>query len=226
MKIKSIKKLETPQKTFDIETENTHTYQLSNGTIVHNTTSTALGTSSGIHARFAKYYIRRLRYNKNEPIAQYLMINVPELVEEEFGNPDGIVVSIPQKSPDNSILRDETALDTLGRVKFFHENWIKGTHQRGENTHNVSCTINIKNNEWTKVREWMWANKEYYSGISVFPYDGGSYKQAPFEECTEEDYNRLIPFLKEINLLNVIEDMDRTDLKGEVACSGNSCDII
>jgi ribonucleoside-diphosphate reductase alpha chain len=190
------------------------------------TTSATLGTSSGVHARFAPYYIRRVRYNKSEPIAQYLIDNLPELVEDEFGNPEGIVVSVPQKSPDDSLFRDESALDTLERVKFFHENWIQPGHHKGENTHNVSCTINIKPREWEKVREWMWTNKESYSGISVFPYDGGSYKQAPFEECTEEEYNRLLQYVHDIDLTAVIEDNDSTDLKGELACAGGACEII
>lgn len=190
------------------------------------TTSTALGTSSGIHARFGKFYIRRLRYNKNEPIAQYLINNLPDLVEEEFGNPNGIVVSIPQKSPDDSILRDESALDSLERVKFFHENWIQPTHKKGENTHNVSCTINIKTKEWEKVREWMWTNRECYSGISVYPFSDSTYIQPPFEECTEKEYDRLFQFINDIDLTKVIEDTDSTDLKDQLACSGSSCDII
>lgn len=225
VKIKSISKLEDKYFTLDIETGSTHTYRLSNNTITHNTVSTALTTSSGIHARFAKYYIRRIRYNKNEPIAQYLMLNLPDLVEEEFGNPNGIVLSIPQKSPEESILRDETAIDILERVKFFHENWIQPCHHKGENSHNVSCTINIKSNEWNRVKEWMWNNRESYNGISVFPYDGGTYKQAPFEECTKEEYERLLVFIKNIDLKDVYEENDITDLKGELACSGNSCDI-
>lgn len=190
------------------------------------TTATVLGTSSGVHARFAPYYIRRLRYNRNEPIAQYLINNLSNLVEDEFGNPNGIVVSIPQKSPETSILRDESAINTLERVKFFHDNWIKPTHHKGKNTHNVSCTINIRTKEWDKVKEWMWLNKDSYSGISVFPYDGGTYKQAPFQECTKEEYNKLMQYINNIDLTSVIEDVDMTNLKENLACSGNSCDIM
>lgn len=191
------------------------------------TVSLVMGTSSGIHARYANYYIRRLRFNKNEAIAIYLKNNIPNLVEDEFGNPNGVVVSIPIKAPEGSIMRTESPIQTLERVKFFNENWIRKTHRKGVNYHNVSCTINIKNNEWEKVGKWMWQNKESYAGISVLPYDGGTYIQAPFEECTEEKYNELITYAKDINLSQVIEFFDNTNLKDQAACMGGaSCEIL
>ena len=189
------------------------------------TAALVLGTSSGIHARYAPFYIRRMRYNKNEPIAQYLMINLPELVEEEFGNSNGVVVSIPIKSPETSIFRTESAIETLNRVKFFHTNWTQKGKVIGDLNHNVSCTINIKNNEWNKVEKWMWDNKDDYNAIAVLPDDNGTYKQSPFEECDEKTYNRLISFVKDIDLTKVIEELDVTDLKGELACSSGSCEI-
>lgn len=188
--------------------------------------SCVLGTSSGIHARFAPYYIRRMRFNKNEHIAKYLINELPNLVEDEFGNPNGIVLSLPQKSPENSIYRTESALETLERVKFFYINWIKASHNRGDITHNVSCTVNIKNNEWEKVGKWIWENKDYYNALSVLPYDGGTYIQAPFEECNKEKYEEMMKFIKKIDLSNVIENEDETQLKEQVACGGNSCEII
>lgn len=191
------------------------------------TTSICLGTASGVHARYAKYYIRRLRFNNNEPIAQYLKLNIPELVENEFGNTNGCVVSIPVKSPETSIFRTESAIDTLERVKFLYENWILPTHMNGVATHNTSCTINVKENEWGIVGEWMLNNNNYYSAISVLPYDGGSYIQSPFEECTEEKYNELMKYVNNIDLTYVFEDNDLTNLKDQVACAGSvSCDIM
>lgn len=80
--------------------------------------------------------------------------------------------------------------------------------------------------EWDVVAEWMWENRDVYNGLSVLPYDGGTYKQAPFQDCTEEEYNRLNKYLKSIDLTKVIEEQDETDLKGELACSGGACDII
>jgi len=115
------------------------------------TTSLTLGTSSGIHAWHAPYYIRRLRVGKNEAIYNYLSQSHPELVEDEYFRPhDTAVISVPQKSPDNAILRSESALDLLERVKRVSIEWVKGGHRKGQNTHNVSATITIKEDEWAQ----------------------------------------------------------------------------
>jgi ribonucleoside-diphosphate reductase alpha chain len=183
-------------------------------------------SSSGIHAWFAPYYIRRIRVGKNEALYQYLYLNHTELVEDEFFKPnEQAVISIPVKAPEDSIFRTETPLDTLKRVKKIHEEWIKIGHRKGSNTNNVSTTINIKDDEWNKVGKWMWENKDSYNGISVLPYDGGSYKQAPFEEIDEKTYNKLIKKLKEVDLTKVIELTDNVDLKDNLACSGGACEI-
>ena len=191
------------------------------------TTSLTLGTSSGIHAWHNDYYIRRLRVGKNEAIYQYLMINHPELVEDEYFRPhDTAVISVPQKAPEGSITRHESALELLERVKSVHLNWVKKGHRSGQNTNNVSATITIKPDEWEPVGEWMWENKHNYNGLSVLPYSDHTYMQAPFEDCDEETYNKLFTTLADVNLDNVIEIEDNTDLKGEAACAGGACEII
>ena len=190
------------------------------------TTSLTLGTSSGIHAWHNDYYIRRIRVGKNEAIYDYLMINHPEMIEDDYFRPhDTAIISVPQKAPEGSITRHESALDLLERVKHVHLNWVKKGHRNGQNTNNVSATITIKPEEWEEVGEWMWENKNNYNGLSVLPYDGGTYVQAPFEDCDEETYNKLLPSLKLVNLDNVIELEDNTDLKGEAACAGGACEI-
>ena len=190
------------------------------------TASCVMGTASGIHARHSKYYIRRIRYNKQEPIAQYLMQNHPELVEEEEFNPLNIVVALPQKSPVTSVVREEeSAIDTLERVRFFNENWVTPGHRSGPNQHNVSCTISVRPNEWGKVGKWMWENRNVYSGIAVLPYSDAIYKQAPFEECDEETYNTMMKNLKSIDLTKVLESEDNTNLLGELACAGGACEV-
>lgn len=190
------------------------------------TASCVMGTSSGIHARHSSYYIRRIRYNKQEPIARYLMTNHPELVEEEEFNPLNIVVAIPQKSPAISTVREnESAIDTLERVRFFNDNWVTPGHRTGPNRHNVSCTISVRPNEWGKVGKWMWENRDVYSGIAVLPYSDAIYKQAPFEECDEETYNKMMKNLKSIDLTKVIESEDNTNLLGELACAGGACEV-
>jgi ribonucleoside-triphosphate reductase (thioredoxin) len=190
------------------------------------TTSLTLGTSSGIHAWHNDYYIRRLRVGKNEAIYKYLKGVHPELVEDEYFRPhDTAVISIPQKAPENSILRTESPMDLLQRVKEVAEEWIKPGHRSGSNTHNVSATISLKAEEWEKAGEWMWNNRESYNGLSVLPYDGGSYIQAPFEDITKEEYDIKIKTLMSVNLANVLESTDDTDLSGEIACGGGSCEV-
>jgi ribonucleoside-diphosphate reductase alpha chain len=190
------------------------------------TTSLTLGTSSGIHAWHAPHYLRRVRVGKNEAIYQHLAEIHPELVEDEYFRPhDTAVIQVPQRAPEGSILRSESALELLERVKQFSTHWIKRGHRRGQNTHNVSATVTIKEDEWDEVGEWMWKNRKFYNGLSVLPYDGGTYIQAPFEECDEETYNKMMQSLEEIDLSHIIEMQDDTNLQGELACAGGSCEI-
>ena len=190
------------------------------------TSSLTLGTSSGIHAWHNDYYIRRIRVGKNEAIYTYLSINHLELVEDEYFRPhDTAVISVPQKAPQGSILRYESALDLLNRVKFFYQNWIKPGHRSGQNTHNISATISIKDDQWEEVGKWMWENRKFYNGLSVLPYADHTYKQAPFEDCTEEKYEEMLQHLHSVDLSKIVELVDNTDLKGEAACAGGACEI-
>jgi ribonucleoside-diphosphate reductase alpha chain len=190
------------------------------------TTSLTLGTSSGIHAWHNDYYIRRVRVGKNEAIYSHLVLHHTELVEDEYFRPhDTAVIGIPQKAPADAIFRTESPIQLLERVKKVHGEWIKPGHRTGNNTHNVSATVSIREHEWDAVGEWMWENKEYYNGLSVLPYDGGTYIQAPFEDCTKEKYEELMKTLTEVDLSKVIEIEDNTDLSGEVACAGGACEV-
>ena len=190
------------------------------------TTSLTLGTSSGIHAWHNKYYIRRLRVGKNEAIYNYLIQNIPELVEDcKFRGHDTAILSVPQRAPEGAITRHETALDLLRRVKKVSDEWIQAGHHKGSNSHNVSATITIKDEEWDEVGKWMWENRGCYNGLSVLPHDGGSYVQAPFEDCDQETYEKMLALVKNINLDLVIETEDETDLSGEIACGAGGCEI-
>jgi ribonucleoside-triphosphate reductase len=190
------------------------------------TSSLTLGCSSGIHAWHNDYYLRRVRVGKNEAIYTYLKINHPELVEDEYFRPhDTAVIGVPQKAPEGSILRSESPLQLLERVKWFNQNWIKPGHRTGMNTHNISATVSIREHEWDAVGNWMWENKEHFNGLSVLNYDGGSYIQSPFEDITEEKYNQLMETLHDVDLSNVVELEDNTDLTGELACAGGACEI-
>ena len=190
------------------------------------TTSLVLGTSSGIHAWHNKYYIRRMRVGKNEAIYNYLAIHHPELIEDEYFRPhDTAVIEIPQAAPKGSIIRTESAFDLLDRVKKIATEWVKPGHKSGSNTHNVSATISLKENEWEKAGEWMWKNRDNYNGLSVLPYDGGTYTQAPFEDVTKTKYDEMSKTLQDIDLSKIVESDDNTDLSGELACAGGSCEI-
>ena len=218
------------------------------------TTSLVLGTASGIHAWHNDYYLRTMRFNKNEDIAAYLMVNHPELCEDDVLRPaDTVCVRIPVKAPEGSIFRTETAIDTLERVKKFSLEWIKAGHITGDNTHNVSATISIdksrmytefspmgafppndsvykvaqdgKLDEWEVVGQWMWDNREFYNGLSVLPYFGGSYVQAPFSDITKEEYEERIKTLKALDLTKVVEIDDNVEFSQVTACAGGSCSI-
>ena len=190
------------------------------------TTSLVLGTSSGIHAWHNDFYVRRLRVGKNEAIYSYLLNNHPELVEDEyFRAHDTAVISVPQASPKNSIVRTESAFDLLERVKKVSTDWVAPGHRAGSNTHNVSATISLKEDEWDRAGEWMWENRNSYNGLSVLPYNGGTYIQAPFEDITEAEFNKMVEMLSDIDLSKVTEVEDNTDLSGELACSGGSCEV-
>jgi ribonucleoside-diphosphate reductase alpha chain len=190
------------------------------------TTSLVLGTASGIHAWHAPYYLRTMRFGKTEDIASYLIVNHPELVEDDVLRPqDTVCVRIPVKAPEGSIFRTESPIDTLERVKKFSTQWIKPGHTSGPNTHNVSATISIKENEWEHVGQWMWDNQECYNGLSVLPYWGGTYKQAPFEDITEEEYNTRLAALHSLDLTNVIELDDVVEFGQVVACAGGACEV-
>ena len=191
------------------------------------TSSLVLGTSSGIHAWHNDYYIRRIRVGKNEAIYTHLSINHPELVEDDFFKPTiQAVISVPQQAPPGSILRTENVMDMLERVKKFNTQWVKKGHRKGANTNNVSATVSIQEHEWEKVGQWMWNNKETFNGLSVLPYFGGTYKQAPFEDITEDQFNEMVTHLHNIDLSKVVEFSDNTALMDQAACAGGACEIV
>lgn len=191
------------------------------------TTSLVLGTSSGIHAWHADYYIRRMRAGKDEALAQYMMQAAPLLVEQDVEIPHQVVLSFPQKAPEGAIVRTESMLSLLERVKTVSVDWVAQGHRSGANKHNVSCTISVKENEWEQLTEWMWNNKEHYSGISVLPFFGAeAYLQLPFEDISKEKYEELLPHLMGIDIGKVFEDNGSAiNLSAELACAGGVCEL-
>jgi len=210
------------------------------------TTSLVLGVSSGIGAWFSAYYFRTLQCAVGDDLYNYFKKNHPELVKVMDLDSTSAVISIPQKAPANAILRDdENALEMLERVKKFYEEWVAVGHRRGSNTNNVSATVFIHDDkvyrpnnsysgyvpkadmltEWQAVGKWMWENRDSFNGLSCLPYDGGSYVDAPFQECTRAQYEEKLKYIQNIDLSKIKEIDDNTNLTGELACAGGSCEI-
>jgi len=190
------------------------------------TTSLVLGTSSGVHAWHDDYYMRRIRLGKNEALYSYLSIYHPEMLEDDVFKPTiQSVLSIPQKSPEGSITRSESALEMLERIKKLNKEWIKPGHRRGSNMHNVSATVTIKKDEWGQVGDWLFDNKEYFTALSFLPEDLGTYVQAPFTTITKQEFDEAVKSLHSIDLSKVVEIDDNTALMDQSACAGGACEI-
>lgn len=193
------------------------------------TASIVVGSSSGVHAWHNDFYIRRMRVGKNEALYFYMLKNFPLLVEDCVFKPHlEAVMSFPQKAPEGSILRTESFMDLLERVRRFNQEWIKPGHNRGVQRHNISCTISLKDNEWAECGQWMWDNRDQYNGISVLPYDGGTYVQSPFEDCTKDMYEGLMAYIEaqgNFDLTLVNEEDDNTAHTAELACAGGACEV-
>jgi ribonucleoside-triphosphate reductase len=188
--------------------------------------SAVLGTSSGLHARHGNNYLRRVGVKKNSEIGEFLMSEIPGLIEQHNTDDDKILAVIPQQAPEGSIGREsETALSVFNRAMKYNVNWIAPGHISGANRNNMSCTISVRENEWDDLREKMWEHRELYNGLSILPYDGGTYVQAPFEECDRATYERYMSMVKPLDFTKIIETTDTTEQSAEAACAGGSCEL-
>lgn len=193
------------------------------------TSSLVVGTSSGIHAWHSKKYVRNMQCRVGDDLYKFFSENHPELIKVMDYDPNSAVIGIPIEAPEIAITREnESTFDLLRRVKEYNLDWVKTGHNRGPNTNNVSATISVKEDEWDEVGKWMWDNKDTYNGLSVLPYDGGSYKDAPFQEVDDETFNRKLEYIKnsKIDLTKIIEEEDYTDQKGELACGAGGCEVL
>lgn len=188
------------------------------------TTSCVVGTSSGIHAWHSDYFIRRVELNSTDPLTQYFINNNPEILKPLKRLPGSYALEIPIKAPQDAITRhNESAESLLSRVQYVTKNWIKPGHRSGDNTHNVSVTISVKEEEWDFVREWLWDNRDSFNGASILPFDGGTYTEAPFEDISKEDYEFRYSLLKPLDLSKILEENDNTQFTQEIACAGGKC---
>lgn len=189
--------------------------------------SATVGSSSGIHDRHDDFYLRRVRISQDDALAKYLWSVVPGLCEEAKNEANTMVIAIPQKSPPGAkIRRNSTALALWNRAKAYNINWITPGHRSGPNHNNVSCTINVKPDEWEALGEALWNDRALYTGISLLPYDGGSYVQAPFQSCDEATFNKYNALVKEIDLRQIIETTDNTTRSATISCGGGACELV
>jgi len=188
------------------------------------TVSQLVGCSSGIHPDYSKYYIRRVRVAKTDPISQ-LMIDQGVPYNPEVGTTlettDTYVFDFPMKGSAKRVKDKETALSQLEYYKLFKTNWCD---ERG----NPSCTIYVKEHEWLEVGAWVYKNWEHINGLSFLPDDGGVYQLAPYEAITKEEFNRLHSNFPNVDFekLKEYEAVDNTAGAKELACSAGNCDLI
>lgn len=180
------------------------------------TVSQLVDSASGIHPRHSKYYIRRVRGDKKDPLTQFLIQQgVPN--EACVYKPDQTVVfSFPQKAPAGITRADVSPQSHLAL-------WL--TYQRHWCEHKPSVTISVEEKDWPSVGAWTWDHFEEISGVSYLPYDGGTYRQAPYEECTEETYEELKASIPHINWEDLKENTDNVEGAQQLACSAGVCEI-
>ena len=182
------------------------------------TVSQLVDSASGIHTRHSDYYIRTIRMDKKDAIYTFLKEKGVHVEDEQFRPESTAVFSFPIKSPNGSITRnDKTALEQL-------ELWL--TYQRHWCEHKPSVTISVRDEEWLEVGAWVYKHFDEISGISFLPHSDHSYVQAPYQECTKEEYTKLLKETpKSIDFKELIEDDDMTEGAQTMACVGNSCEI-
>ena len=180
--------------------------------------------SAGIHAWHGEHFLYSKQVKKSEDLYKYLVSVVPGLVRDNPYSPlSEALITVPVKAPAGAILRTETAIDLLERIKRYQNNWVNTGHRSGVNKHNVSATVTVKPHEWGVIGDWLWQNKDSYGGLSFLPEDGGSYLWQPYQECSKAEYDRYSAQVKNIDLTELVENGDETDLVGEVACGGGAC---
>jgi ribonucleoside-diphosphate reductase alpha chain len=182
------------------------------------TVSQLVDSASGIHARHNDYYVRTIRIDKKDPVYEFLKSQGIK-VEDEVNNPsETAVFSFPMKAPKGAITRnDKTAMEQL-------ENWL--VYQRHFCEHKPSVTISVKDDEWLDVGAWVWKYFDELSGISFLPHSDHSYQQAPYTDCTKEEYKALTKETPEtIAWDEFIEVMDNTTSAQTLACTGGQCEI-
>jgi len=182
------------------------------------TVSQLVDSASGIHTRHDHYYIRRVRGDNKDPLTQHLIAaGIP--AEPDVMKPDSTTVfSFPKKAPEGALVRsDLTAMQHLKLWLMFQRHWCE---------HKPSVTISVMEHEWPEVGAWVWKHFDEISGVSFLPYDGGSYRQAPYETCGEGVYTKALAAMpKDIDWDNLVEVDDNVEGTQTLACTAGGCEI-
>lgn len=185
------------------------------------TVSQLVDSASGLHTRHSPYYLRTIRADNKDPVTAFLKDSGVYWEPDVMASDSTTVFYFPIKAPTDAVTRnDQTAIEALELWKRLQEHWCE---------HKPSATINVREEEWMDVGAWVYKNFDILSGVSFLPHDGGSYKQAPYQEITEDQYyewveKHPIPDLDWDNL-KLYETEDHTTGSQELACTGNSCDV-
>ena len=180
------------------------------------TVSQLTNSASGIHPRHAKFYIRRVRGDKKDPLSQFLIGQGIPAEDCVYKPTQTTVFSFPQRAPNGITREDVTPISHLAL-------WL--TYQRYWCEHKPSVTVSVAEKDWPSVGAWTWENFDEISGVSYLPYDGGTYRQAPYEECTEEEYEKLKAVMPVINWSQLKEETDNVEGAQMLACSAGVCEI-
>jgi len=180
------------------------------------TVSQLVDSASGIHPRHSKFYIRRVRGDKKDPLTQFLVGQGVPAEDCVYKPTQTTVFSFPQRAPDGLVRDDVTPIAHL-------ELWL--TYQRHWCEHKPSVTISVAEKDWPSVGAWTWDHFGEISGVSYLPYDGGTYRQAPYEECTEEEYNKLKASIPVVDWSQLRENTDNVEGAQMLACTAGVCEI-
>jgi ribonucleoside-diphosphate reductase alpha chain len=185
------------------------------------TVSQLTGVSSGIHPWYSEYYLRSVRGDNKDPLTSFLkdagIPNEPDVMKPD----DTTVFYFPIKAPKNAVLtKDLSAIDHLEMWKTYRNHWTE---------HNPSVTINVREDEWLRVGSWVYDNFDSVGGVSFLPSSEHTYKQAPYQEITKEEYDKAVkemPTTIDWSVLSLYETVDTTTGSQELSCTAGVCEIV
>lgn len=207
--------------TVDVEVANTHSYQMSNGNVAHNTVSQLVDAASGIHARHNPHYIRTVRADNKDPLTEFMIQEGFPAEPDKMAPNSTTVFSFPVKVDNDAVFRtDMTAIEQLEMWLVYQKHWCE---------HKPSVTISVKEHEWMEVGAWVYRNFDWMSGISFLPFSEHTYTQAPYQDCDKNQYRELLekmPKNVDWSGLSKFEERDNTVGSQTLACTGGVCEVV